>query len=122
MDVEKTIEFLVAQQAQFHTNLEAQQAQTSALSAQIKDLTTSTEKQYTSVMVLMGHLARSAQSHEERMNQVTERLDLVGVKVDKLSDKVDKLSDTVDTLHEDVALLFKIVDDVVRRGNGSHPA
>jgi methyl-accepting chemotaxis protein len=122
MDVEKTIEFLVAQQAQFHANLEAQQTQTTALSAQIKDLTTSTEKQYTSVVVRMVHLAKLAQNHEERLNQVGERLDLVGGKVDKLGERVDSLSDTVGKLHEAVALRFKIVDDVVRRGNGSHPA
>jgi uncharacterized coiled-coil DUF342 family protein len=120
MDVEKTIEFIVSQQAQFHANFEAQQAQTTALSAQIKDLTAATERQYTSVMVLMGHLAKMAQNHEERLDKVGERLDLVGEKVDKLGGKVDKLSDHGEKLHEDIALLFKIVDDLVRRNNGGH--
>ena len=110
MDVEKTIEFLVSQQAQFHANLEAQQAQAAAqqvqFAAQIEKLTAVTGGQYTSLLVGLGHLAQTAKDHEERLSRVTERLDLVGEKVDKL--------------HEDVAMLFKIVDDLIRRNNGGH--
>ena len=115
MDVEKTIEFIVAQQAQFHANLGAQQARFEAwqekFSTDLTQLQAQQQKQQNqidSLVILAGRQFEVSKAQGERL--------------DRLGDKVDKLGDKVDKLHEDVTLLFKIVDDLVRRGNGSHPA
>jgi peptidoglycan hydrolase CwlO-like protein len=121
MDVEKTIEFIVAQQAQFHANLEAQQARFEAwhekFGADLARLEAQQQKQQgqiDSLVILAGRQFELSKVQGERLDRLVD-------KVDKLGDKVDKLGDKVDKLHEDVSLLFKIVDDLVRRGNGSRP-
>jgi hypothetical protein len=115
MDVEKTIELIVAQQAQFHANLEAQQARIEAwhekFSADLARFESQQQKQQgqiDSLVILAGRQFEMSRTQGERL--------------DRLVENVDKLGDKVDKLHQDVTLLVKIVDDLVRRGNGSHPA
>jgi peptidoglycan hydrolase CwlO-like protein len=115
MDVEKTIEFIIAQQAKFHANLEAQQARFEAWHekfgadlARVEAQQQKQQGQIDSLVILVGRQFEISKAQGERL--------------DRLADKVDKLGDKVDKLHEDVSLLFKIVEDLVRRGNGSGPA
>jgi uncharacterized membrane protein YqiK len=115
MDVEKTIEFILAQQAQFHANLEAQQAHFETwhqrFSADLSRFEVQQQKQQAqidSLVILAGRQFEMSKAQGERL--------------DRLVENVDKLGDKVDKLHEDVTLLFKIADDLIRRSNGSHPA
>ena len=91
MDVEKTMEFILAQQAQFTVDLNAQREEASA-----------------EIGVLRNHLG---QFQEIMMTWVN-----------RFEARAQQCDDKLNQLTEDVHALVQVVDDVVRRGNGSHPA
>ena len=91
MDVEKTMEFILAQHAQFTVDLNAQREEFS-----------------TEIGVLRNHLG---QFQEVMMTWVN-----------RFEARAQQRDDKLNQLTENVHALVQVVDDVVRRGNGSHPA
>ena len=118
MDVEKTVEFILNQQAQFVVRLDRVEAQVEALAGQTQGLirvVAEQQNQITTILGILGTLTQQMATLTQRMDTLTQRMDTLTQRVDTLTQRVDTLTQRVDTLAE-------MFEQWLRRsGDGSRP-
>ena len=105
MDVEKKIEFILDQQAQFFADLAAQREHlTAELAAQREHFT--------------AELAAQKEQMGELRNHLGQFQDLMMTWVNRIEGLAQKRDERMDHLTENMNALVKVVDGLVRRDNG----
>ena len=110
MDVEKTIEFILATQARISANLDAISENHET---RIRDLEES-RKRLDGSLDLLSRVMIKTREDEFQV------IDALGRKIEALGEKVEAVGDRVDQTTENVNALIRVVDGLVRRGNGEH--
>ena len=104
MDVEKTIEFILNQQAQSVVRLDRVDAQVEALAGQTQGLIRVVAEQQNQITTILGIL-----------ETLTQRMDTLTQRMDRLTQRVDTLTQRMDTLAETFEQWLR------RSGDGSRP-
>ncbi len=113
MDVEKTIEFILEQQANFSVRLEQHREQVAAeMSAHRAQVAAEMSAHRAQVAEETGQFFGVLKTWVERFEERAHNRDL---RMDRLEEKMESLIDTVN-------VLTHVVDGLVRRGDGHAPA
>jgi chromosome segregation ATPase len=114
MDVEKTMEFILAQQAAYAAHQEAMAAHQDAMAARQAQLA-ARQDTFDERLARLNAFQDSQQKSIYDLLQVVRGLATHATETDQ---KIDRLSDKIDGLTDNMNALIQVVDGLVRRDNG----
>jgi len=121
MDVEKTMEFILAQQAAYAAHQDAMAAHQDAMAAHFEEMAVRQAQVAARQDTFDERLARLNAFQDSQQKSIYDRLHVVrglATHATETDQKIDRLSDKIDGLTGNMNALIQVVDGVVRRHNG----
>lgn len=121
MDVERTIEFLLSQQVRFderQAQFDERQAQFDERQAQFEERQARLEEAQLRTETQLDRLAAQQEQTSKEVQSIAGAVHVLIRYVDEDRTAMRELREDVTQVTENVNALVKVVDDIVRRGNG----